>query len=157
MLDYAAFRHILEELYAHYPKGIGPNQIVSLTALPESEQEKTLCYLAEHGLVTVPIHKTLGGGRSYGRVTITKGGIDFLQPDGGLSALTAPVIRIAPESLVAIIDQVLVSRGASIEQRGFIKKSLGAAGSEGLKVIVQRLVDAGIAHTPDLMRLFTVP
>lgn len=38
-----------------------------------------------------------------------------------------------------------------------IKKSLGIAGSEGLKVIVQRLVDAGIAHTPDLMRLFTVP
>lgn len=157
MLDYAAFRLILEELYAHYPKGVGPNQIAGLMALPESEQEKTLCYLAEHGLITVPIHKSLGGGRSYGRVTITKGGIDFLQPDGGLSALTAPVIRIAPESLVSVIDQALAAHGATGEQRSIIKKSLGVAGSEGLKVIVQRLVDAGIAHAPDLIRLFTLP
>lgn len=154
MLNYAAFRHILEELYMSYPKGVSPSQIVSLCAIADNEQEKTLCYLAEHGLITVPVQKYLGGGRSYGRVTITKNGIDFLQPDGGLSALAAPVIRIAPESLIAVIDQALAAKGVSCEQRGLIKKSLGIAGAEALKVAVQRIISAGITYAPDITKLF---
>jgi hypothetical protein len=85
---------------------------------------------------------------------ITEKGIDFLQPDGGLSALAAPVIRITPENLTALVDAALEKRGVSQEEQSIIRKSLEEAGPEAMRVIVQRLIDAGCTHMPKLLNIF---
>lgn len=130
MIDYALIRQILERLYAVYPATeegiwkIDPN---------ENKCVQHLSYLAEHGMISVPISRDKKGNYSIGRAKITSRGIDFLQPDGGLSALAAPIIRISPDSITALIDAALITRNVPADQRSVIQKSTWgcrAGGSE---------------------------
>lgn len=152
--DYALMRLVLGELSAHFPRRVDWRRLPSLSNLQIDYMLAFLAYLHEHGLIEFEIHKALGGYMTPGRLKITAKGLDFLQPDGGLSALAAPVIRIAPASIVAIIDEALAARGISSGERSVIKKGLGVAGEEGIRAVVGRLVEAGIAHAPDVLRIF---
>ena len=125
------------------------SQIPSLVIYGVKNAGRPLCYLREQGLIDMDVQKILGG-RSIGGIKITARGIDFLRSDGGLSALAAPVIRIAPENLIAIIDAALAARGVSAVRRGAVQKALGVAKAETVKTLVHRLVETGIAHLPDI-------
>lgn len=153
MLDYALFRRILEELHGAYPRALHPNDLACMKHLMLAEKSKPLAYLREHGLIAMSLEfrKEMP---VFGKAAITKHGIDFLMSDGGLSALAAPVIRIAPESLIAIIDAALAARGVPADRRGAIQKALGVAEAETVKTLVRKLVEAGIAHLPDIDSLF---
>ena len=151
-LDYALIRAILQELEEVYPNSLVPSHLRCAAGADEKKLVKLLYYLEEHGKITMPVHKYLGGGRTLGKLTITKNGIDFLQPDGGLSALTTS-IRIAPESITAIIDAALAGREASETERDIIRKSLEEAGPEAVRTLVGRLIDAGIKYVPKLFDL----
>lgn len=150
MLDYGLIRKILEQLREAYP-----GRVDGLYKLDPDEDKaiRHLAYLEQHRLIDITITQDKRGNYRISRGTITAQGIDFLQPDGGLSALAAPTIRIAPESLIAIIDTALASRNVSAEDRTLIQKGLGVAGPEAVKACVQRLIGAGIAHAPDLLSL----
>lgn len=104
----------------------------------------------------MPCKKHWGGQIAIGKVSITAKGIDFLEPDGGLTALAAPVIRLSPDSLVAILNEALAARDIPAEEKGVIRKMLESAGAEGLKTIVQDLVRAGIKYAPDLLRTLSM-
>lgn len=153
-LDYALLRGILATLKTVYPGRMRMSSIPCLVAYGIERAEEPLMYLLEHGMIDMPVQRPLGGRFAFGKITLTAKGLDFLQPDGGLSALAAPVIRISPDSLVAIIDEALAARGISEEERSAVKKSLGIAGEEGIRAVVGRLVEAGASHAPDILRLF---
>lgn len=152
-LDYALLRGILSPLAEAYPRKLRMSQIPCLVEYGIRRADAPLFYLYEHEMIDMAYQRMLGQ-LAIGRINITAKGLDFLRPDGGLSALAAPVIRIAPDSIIAIIDAALARRGVSGEERSAIKKSLGIAGDEGIRAVVGKLVEAGIAHAPDLMRLF---
>lgn len=153
-LDYALLRGILSTLKKVYPGGRLPmTKIPCLVEYGIENADKPLMYLYEHGMVHFAIQRYLGGRVAFGKISITARGLDFLEPDGGLSALVAPVIRIAPDNMLAIIDSALAARGISAEERSVIKKGFGIAGEEGIRAAVGRLVEAGVAHAPDLARL----
>ena len=156
-LDYELIRHILNELLSVYPNKLHRTQLRSLNGLPQGYSDKILSYLSEHNLINIDMmsHFGSGGGIIFGKMAITAKGIDFLQPDGGLSSLTADVIRIVPDNIISIIDAALASRGLSVERRTTIQKSLGIAGTTALKTIVQRIIDAGITYIPDIGKLFS--
>lgn len=154
MLDYALFRSILEELSEVYPRGLHPNDLVCMKTLSVIEKGKPLAYLCEHRLITMGLQYR-GKQPVYGKATITMRGIDFLQPDGGLSALNAPTIRIAPESLIAMIDASLAARNVPAEERGIISEALGVAKTEGLSIVLNRLIDAGLTCWQDIFKGFT--
>ena len=116
-----------------------------------------MAYLVDHGLVLASITTDKNGKYYIGRVQITPKGIDFLLPDGGLSALTAPLIRITPDSLSALVDAVLEARNVPVEERNFVKKALGIAGTDALTTITRRLLEAGLNATTDLLGLFRLP
>lgn len=150
MLDYSLIRTILERLQEAYP-----GRVDGLYKLGDDEDKaiRHLAYLEQHRLIDITITQDKRGGYRISRGTITARGIDFLQADGGLSALAAPTIRIAPESLITVIDAALAERNVSAEERCLIQKGLGVAGPEAVKACVQRLIEAGIAHAPDLLAL----
>lgn len=154
MIDYSLIRAMLERLREAYP---GKVDGLYKLAPDEGKAVQHLAYLREHGLIEISISRDKLGNYNISRAAITAKGIDFLQPDGGLSALAAPTIRIAPESLIAIIDAALASRNVSAEDRSLIQKGLGVAGPEAVKVCVKRLIEAGIAHAPDLLALLRLP
>lgn len=151
MVDYDLIRRMLERLQDAYP-----DKVDGLYRM-ESDEDKAvrhIAYMFEHGLIDVNPFSKNKRGYNIGRARITAKGIDFLRPDGGLSALAAPTIRIAPESLISAIDAALVDRNVPAGDRSLIQKTLGIAGPEGIKQIVTRLIDAGITHAPDLLSLF---
>ena len=153
-IDYEFIRAILERLDKEYPARV---------AKPwgdESDDVKIvrhLSYLVEHGLILASITTDKRGNYNISRVQITPKGIDFLLPDGRLSALTAPMIRIAPDSLSTLIDAVMEARNVSSEERSLIKKAIRIAGTEGLTTIVRRLIETGLDSTTDLLSLFRLP
>lgn len=149
IVDYKLFRNILTTLADSYPDRLRMSQIPSLVIYGVKNAGRPLCYLREQGLIDMDVQKILGG-KSIGGIKITARGIDFLRSDGGLSALAAPVIRIAPENLIAIIDAALAARGVSAVRRGAVQKALGVAKAETVKTLVHRLVETGIAHLPDI-------
>jgi len=150
MVDYDLIRRMLERLQDAYP-----DKVDGLYRMEPDEDKAVqhIAYMLEHGLIDVALSKNKRG-YNIGRARITAKGIDFLRPDGGLSALAAPTIRIAPESLISAIDAALADRNVSADERNLIQKVLGIAGPEGIKQIVTRLIDAGITHAPDLLSLF---
>lgn len=153
MVDHALIKRLLAELAAIYPNSCSYTEIAALPSPLDDNGEKMLFYLAEHGLINMPINKRTNGNYSVGRITITVKGIDFLQEDGGLSALAAPVVRISVENIAAVIDAALVARGTPDADRSLVQKALGVAGPEVVKGFVQRLLDVGISHTPDILTL----
>lgn len=156
MVDYPLIRSALEELFGPYPAGISRKDIVSLQGIDMHSSEKILHYLKAHGLIDGLFSKALGSNTCV-QAKITEKGIDFLQPDGGLSSLAAPVIRIAPENLEAIVAAALEQRTMPEEERSVVKKALAMVGKEGLTVIVQRLIEAGITHAPNVLSLVRMP
>lgn len=153
-IDYEFIRAILERLDREYPARV---------AKPwgdESDDVKIvrhISYLVDHGLVLASITADKKGNYNISRVQITPKGIDFLLPDGGLSALTAPLIRITPDSLSALVDAVLETRNVPAEERSLVKKALGIAGTDALTTITRRLIEAGLNATTDLLGLFRLP
>lgn len=152
-IDYAFIRARLKKLYQHYPARI-PTPWRGIRNDDDDAVPRHMCYMLEHGLIAASITRTRNGDYTISRTSITAKGIDFIQPDGGLSALAAPVIRIAPDSMIAIIDQALAARGITQEERSAIKKGLGIAGEEGIRAVVGKLVEAGIAYAPSIGHLF---
>lgn len=62
-------------------------------------------------------------------------------------------MRIAPDSLVALVDTVLAERQVPAEERGAVAKALSIAAPEAIKDVVHRLISLGITHAPDLLAL----
>lgn len=153
-IDYEFIRTVLERLDREYPARV---------AKPWGDEPddakiiRHLSYMVEHGLVLASITVDKNDNYNISRVQITPKGIDFLLPDGGLSALTAPIIRITPDSLNTLIDAVMESRSIPSAERSLVKKALGIAGAEGLTVIVRRLIEAGLNSTADLLSLCRLP
>ena len=156
MLDYEIIRNVLTVLREAYPRGIYYSQAHCLAHMGHEQAYKVLFYLKGHGMIDFAVQETLGGQIAIGKVSITAKGIDFLEPDGGLTALAAPVIRLSPDSLVAILNEALAARDIPAEEKGVIRKMLESAGAEGLKTIVQDLVRAGIKYAPDLLRTLSM-
>ena len=151
MIDYNLIRKMLGRLQEVYP-----DRVDGLWRMEPDEDKSVrhIAYMREHGLIEAAHFSKDKRGYNIGRIRITAKGIDFLSPDGGLSALAAPTIRIAPESLISVIDAALANRNVSTDDRSLIQKALGVAGPEGVKQLVTRLIDAGIMHAPDLLSLF---
>lgn len=156
MLDYALFRSILEELRNVYPAKLHPNDISCLKEVSTDKRDKVIAYLSEHGLINVRMDPVRRGSQAvWSRAAITMRGIDFLEPDGGLSALAAPTIRIAPESLIAIIDEALARNNVSEAERSAVQEGLRVAGKAGLESAVGKIVDVLVEHAPGFVtRLF---
>ena len=160
MLDYALFRTLLEELANVYPERMLVENISCLQNMPQKERDMLLTYLAEHALIYAEKMPYRRGNKTlWYPVKIKAKGIDFLQIDGGLSALYAPIVRIAPESLVAAIDQALVKHNIPKEERGKIQKwLLNTAGTAVIQEIVKKLIgygteiNLGIEYLRDLVK-----
>lgn len=156
IIDFALVRAILERLQQVYPES--DKEIWTMEPNPKKCIQH-LQYMQESGLIQAGIQRGMpnpvtGEARYFVSDTrITTRGIDFLRPDGGVTALSGPVVRIAPDSLVALVDTVLAERQVPAEERGAVAKALSIAAPEAIKDVVHRLISLGITHAPDLLAL----
>ena len=76
---------------------------------------------------------------------ITAKGIDFIQQDGGLSAiLNVQTIKFHRDAVVVLEDLIALSN-MSDEQQAKAKSTLGELSTEALKTVVQAATTAGLS------------
>lgn len=112
-------------------------------------------YLAEHALVeAVPV--TMMDGRCFTpRARITARGLDFLQDDGGLTAILGTLtVRLDAETIRALIEEKIeASTELPPEDKSRLMHWVSTAGAEALKEATKRLVGAALDHAPQALQL----
>jgi hypothetical protein len=147
MLDRAVQRQILELLREHYPRGAIPVRSLELGV----EQAATnLRYLEEHGLCESGVIIGADGYISFRESTITAAGLDFLEDDGGLSAILGVVtVKLHADTIRDMIDAKIETSLMPAEEKSKLRKVLASLSEAGLRAATTGLVKSGLDHLPD--------
>ena len=156
-LDRAMQRELLGKLAAAYPDLREPEQ---LGFKPEDSAWRiNILYLDEHQLVQTRRVAQPGGVTHALQTRITAAGLDFLQDDGGLTAILGVVtVRLDAETIRALIEDKIEEADIPPEEKSRLIRWASTAGTEALKEATKRLVGAALDHAPDALRLLqTLP
>lgn len=141
-------KQVLENLMEAYPNHLPSETYTNITNLFADDDSfvGNLLYLEDHGLIYSGLKQGFGGySISSSAMKITAKGIDFLQQDGGLSAiLNVTTIKFHREAVVVLEDLIALSN-MTTEEKEKAKSTLGELSLEALKVVVQTATTAGLA------------
>jgi hypothetical protein len=145
-LNRAMQRRILEELRDAYPDGI---DFQSRTDFIDQDFQGNLFYLREHGLIDGPGGEDLDGPPTIAWASITAPGLDFLEADGGLSAILKTVIvRLDGESILPILEKIVAASNLPPEEKKSMAQKLRGLPGKILETLILKSIEAGIEH-PD--------
>jgi len=150
MLNRTLQREILAALRDAYPRPIFINDVVQV---PKKDLAMNFCYLAGHGLVEGgTIHSNASGEIAFGKpAVITARGLDFLEDDGGLSAILGIVtIKLHSDTIRDLLAAKIEASAASTEEKGMLMKQLAALPATALQAAISDLVQLGVSHLPNL-------
>lgn len=143
---------VLKSLSERYP---APVHASDLGFQPDEAQWTfNAMYLHEHELVAATSSQALFGPLHVPMARITHKGLDFLQDDGGLSAiLNVLTVRLDAETIRALIEEKVEASDLPAAEKIKLMDWLKIAGTEGLQEATRRLVGAALDHAPDAIRL----
>lgn len=150
MLNRELQRRLLTALYDIYPAKW--NRIVQ-----ELDKENpdavtfNLYYLSEHGLVQLNGYKNIEMTyRPIASAGITAKGIDFIQADGGLSAILGTVtVRLHADTIRDLIEaKILSNEEIPPEEKSSMLKSLREMPEEAMRQLTQKLIGYGLEQAP---------
>lgn len=112
------------------------------------------CYLHEHGLLFAKVQTFASGETALTSVQITAKGLDFLQGDGGLSAILGVVtVKLHDDT----IRQLLISKIEESEAEPSVKDRLITAVRDApadvLKTITQKALEEGLRQLPNAAQI----
>ena len=134
---------VMKKLLDIYPGRIGVQEFNFISNLFNDEEKMiaNLLYLEGHGLISSGL---VAGSSSYsinfGSLSITVRGIDFMQDDGGLSA----ILNVHRDAVVVLEDLIAISNMNEAE-KDKAKSTLGELSTEALKTVVQTATTALLA------------
>lgn len=153
-LDRALQRKLLEELREYYPAPRFTNRMDHLHTDPRHLMANA-AYLIEHDLVAGEIRMTSTGSGDFmpARLVLTAAGLDFLEDDGGLTAIMGTLtIRLHAES----IRDLLAARIEAAELEDSVKSQLltevKSLPAKGLEAMVSGLAREGLARLPNAVQ-----
>lgn len=144
-----------------YPEAYQGELFDFTVASSRKSLEFNLAYLEEHQLITnsyvgvqlrmltrdyrePPEHQTPVHGK------ITAAGIDFLENDGGLTAILGVVtIKFHQDTLSELETMIQLDKTLPPEEKVTLLQKLRSLPEEGAKTLVQELVKAGLQKAPD--------
>ncbi|WP_338438739.1 hypothetical protein [Synechococcus elongatus] len=146
-IDSSLQRLILEEL-----KSANFGKIIDFNIDEDYERIKAhIHYLNEHGLLEANFQDTNSGPVFLG-AKITAKGIDYLERDGGLTAVLGTItVRLHEDTIKELLLAQLEMAAVSSKDKSWIQEKLQSLSNESWKVIAQELVKKGIQNTPDIM------
>lgn len=152
-LDRALQRKILEDLAPHFT---GMPQYLMGKQTPQEERDSlvfNLMYLQAHGLVEAGLAQFSDGTWGHGGARITHDGLDFLEADGGLSAiLGVVVIKFHDDAIKQILEaHIQASNLPAAEKTGFVDQLRELRG-ESIKHLTLKLLDAAADSVPAVLR-----
>lgn len=147
MLDRQLQRTLLERMAEVYPLSWDMDGV--LGQFDELILQANLAYLAEHGLITDALLIGVDRSVSFAAPTITAHGMDFLEDDGGLTAILGVVtIKIDDETLRKLLDRHIDALPASADEKSMLRRTLDGLLPTAGKAVLERLIGLGVNQLP---------
>lgn len=155
-VDRTLQRVILEKLYEEHPYQIAHQKLPSIHPSDPEQVFANLVYLHGHGLVEVvkpnfpmPI-SSRDDELLFSSARITSQGIDFLENDGGLSAILKVVtVKLHEDTLTALLQQRIHESDLPSEEKSALSEKLENLGEEGAKHLLTKALDFGLTQAPN--------
>lgn len=143
-------REMLEHLRDHYP-----NESSDVLSLGDPKYcAGNLYYLRELGLVRLVEGQFMDGTRHLSSATITAKGIDFIEDDGGVSALLGTVtIKLHEDTLRRLIESKVKASDAPEDQKTGLLQAIREAPGDAIKHLTEKLLDLGLENAPKAIPL----
>lgn len=107
-------------------------------------------YLVGHGLLEWIAGPAVSSHTGY---RITSKGIDFLEDDGGLSAILGVVtVKLHADTVRELLIQRLDESPGETTVKGKVREQLKALPAEAIQSIAQRLISEGLNRLPDAVQ-----
>jgi hypothetical protein len=155
-LDRALQLSFLSELKNHYPNEYPVQRLSCFVAGPDFNAN--IIYLEEHGLISGKsqhVRQLENPGVVMLMAKITANGLDFLEGDGGLSAILNKVtIKFDADDLQVLIAARLDTAGVPPEKKSEIMKTIKSLPSEGIKAVHNKLLSMALDKLPNAIDLF---
>lgn len=139
-------RELLSRMSEVYPRGVFFND------LPGEVPEKilNLLYLADHGLCDSGLIPSLGGNYTASESIITARGLDFLEDDGGLSAVLGTVtVKLHGDTIRELLASKIEALDLPAAEKKSLRSQLATLPATALQGATLYLVQAGLSHLPD--------
>ncbi|MBB3192068.1 hypothetical protein [Halomonas cerina] len=155
-LDREKQRALLIDLRRHYPGFASRAEFIPNWVTDDGVDQgyaKNLHYLEEHDLVELKTHTSLDSRNAVPKIVqarITSKGLDFLEDDGGLSAILGTVtVRLHADTIRDLIEtKIAESEDVPEEDKPGLIAALKEMREEGLKQLTQRVVSHGLDQAP---------
>lgn len=154
-LDRAMQYEILTQLRDVYPSDFMVNDL----RIPSKENlQANLFYLSEHELLA-PLTKTKGTNvnsiPTIITVKITAKGLDFIEDDGGISAILNTItVKFDAENIRSLIQDRIISSSLPVEQKTTLIDKLKTFSGDILKIVVLKLIEQGLQNPNTLNQIF---
>ena len=114
--------------------------------------QANLIYLHEHGLIT---GKLVNGNVELVDPRITATGLDFLEDDGGVSAILRTVtVKMDQDDLRSLIAARIESSDLLPEEKASLSHAMRSLPAQVLRDLTTRLVNDAVGQWPGALRLF---
>lgn len=151
-LDRELQLRILRRLAEHYPNPV-PKLQNELDG-PMDAFEANFFYLHEHGLVKCSFFKATDKHARSSSHSITALGMDYLEQDGGLTAILGTVtVRLHEETIKALLVEKLERSDLSEEEKRPLLQAVRALPAEATKHLTMKLLDLGADNLPRAIEL----
>jgi len=148
MLDRELQRELLTSMAEHYPRAWDfRDYLRQIPACDEQKLAANLQYLDEHGLAKSGLRIGVGGNLEFSLPQITAHGMDFLQDDGGLSAILGVVtIRLHDDTIKSLVEAKIRESDLPQTEKSRLASAVRALPAEVTKHLTLKLVDIGLTQ-----------
>lgn len=148
-LDRPLQLEILRNLRETYPARAMINDLPS-----HDELLANLHYLRELGLIDVIDDATIDNPHAILAPKITAKGLDFLEADGGYSAILNTVrIKLNPDDLCALLAMEVESSDLPVEKKSALNKTIRSLSATALQTFAERAASHAVSKWPELLTM----
>lgn len=155
ILNRALQQEILMQTAHAYPFALGWDELSSGIWINTDIKElaRELQYLVENRLLDKDaISISIDNQISLSNIKITNKGIDFLQADGGLSAiLNVMTVRFEADTLAALLTAKINQSDLPEDEKNNLVEAVKDLPVDGMKHLMTRVLDKGIDSIPNFM------
>jgi hypothetical protein len=152
-LDRELQRAILERCALAFPNPCDARIMMMDLRVDQATYVPQAIYLEEHGLLrNVASFYVDGTPPAPKHPTITAAGLDFLEDDGGLTAvLGTVVVKLHADTIRELLQARVEQASLPPAEKSALVKQIKGMPAAALNALATRAVQAGVEHVPDLL------
>jgi hypothetical protein len=143
-------KELLDRLKECYPNDLDARNL-------SADEVFNLAYLVEHGLCWArPAPPTLNNQVSFLGARITARGLDFLQDDGGLTAVLGTVtVKLHADTIKDLLKTEIEKSTLPNNEKSALRQQIESLPETALQTASTTLIQTGILHMPNIVQWIT--